>query len=71
MRIEAREVLMRRQLHGPWFPDSYNADRTKRSAELALSVTSNPIRNKNIVKQFEFLIFNSGKVATKKCLFNS
>jgi hypothetical protein len=64
MRIEAREVLMRRQLHGPWFPDSYNADRTKRSAELALSVTSNPIRNK-------FLIFNSGKVATKKCLFNS
>ena len=71
MKIEAREVFMRRQQTGPWFPDNYNADRTKRSAELTLSVVTNPVRTKNAVKQFESLIFNSGTVATKNYLFNS
>ena len=69
MRTEAGEVLKRRRLNGPWFPDNDSAARTRGSADLALSVASNPVRAKNAVKQFESLMFNSGTVATKDSLF--
>jgi hypothetical protein len=50
MRTEAGEVLKRRRLNGPWFPDSDSAGRMRESAEFALAVASNPVKTKNAMK---------------------
>ena len=70
MCTEAGDMLKRRQVSGPWFPDDMSGNRLCSHASLAIAVASDSSRKWLAVKQFESLMFNSGTIATKEFLFS-